>query len=68
MFDPHKAALEIVAEPHEESGEKDEGGSAGKHAFIAMMEAARAGDFDTAWEAFEAAVAACESEDDPEVY
>lgn len=67
MFDPDKVAMEIVSEP-KESSKEDKADGPGKHALIAMMEAARSGDFDTAWEAFEAAVAACANEGDDEGY
>lgn len=62
MFDPDSVAMTIVSGGgKDKSDEKQD--QPGKMALIAMMEAARSGDYDTAWEAFEAAVAACAAQD-----
>lgn len=66
MFEADKIAVSILGDKKSDSKAEESGEDAGKHAFIAAMEAGRSGDWDTAYEAFEAAVAACMAKgDDP---
>jgi hypothetical protein len=65
MFDPKKTALLILGKARGGSDPGDEGeGLDGKEAFKAAMEAAKDGDYDAAYDAFKAAVAACGDEPD----